>query len=92
MADKINPDHYKAGKGLEVIDIIELFDLNFSRGNSIKYILRAGRKDEQGYTNIDKEIEDLKKAVWYTNREIENLIAKRDSYANVVSTSKDNVS
>lgn len=61
--EKINhPDHYKGNK-FEVIDIIDDFDLNFCLGNAIKYILRAGKKDDR--------IQDLKKAIWYINREIQ---------------------
>ena len=78
MGDKINPSHYKSGDGIQVIDVIEVFNLNFSRGNVIKYALRAGKKDEQGYEDIEKEIEDLKKCVWYAQREIERLIKLKD--------------
>ena len=63
--EKINhPDHYK-GKELEVIEIIDAFNLNFNLGNVIKYILRAGNKADTPY------LEDLQKAQWYLNREIE---------------------
>lgn len=78
MGDKINPSHYKSGDVIQVIDVIEIFNLNFSRGNVIKYALRAGKKDEQGYEDIEKEIEDLKKCVWYAQREIERLIKLKD--------------
>lgn len=72
--DKINPDHYKGNKnGIQAIDIIEIFDLNFSRGNAVKYILRAGRKTEKGYEMVVKEMEDLKKARWYIDREVDRL-------------------
>lgn len=65
--DNVNhPSHYTDGK-IEVIDFIEDKKLNFHRGNAVKYIVRAGKKD------IAKEIEDLEKAVWYINREIERL-------------------
>ena len=50
---------------IEVIDAIESWELNFSRGNAVKYIARAGHKND--------ELEDLKKAAWYINREIERL-------------------
>lgn len=60
-----HPSHYTAYRGLEVIDLVE--QLNFNKGNAIKYIARAGIKDP------DKEIEDLQKAAWYVNREIERL-------------------
>ena len=70
MSDAINPRHYKYGfsNGAEVIDITE--NLNFNRGNAVKYIARAGQKD------VDKEIEDLTKARWYINREIGRIILK----------------
>lgn len=61
-----HPSHYTDGK-IEVIDFIEDKKLNYHRGNAIKYISRAGKKDKK------KEIEDLQKAVWYLNREIERL-------------------
>lgn len=81
--DKVNhPSHYKsANRKFEVIDIIEFFSLNFHRGNVLKYLLRAGRKKEDGYADLEKEIEDLEKAVWYLNREIariKNEKAERD--------------
>jgi len=61
--DKSNPQHYK--KVITPIEVIEMYNLNFSLGNVIKYVLRAGLKD--GETDLD----DLSKAVWYLNREIE---------------------
>lgn len=65
--DHVNrPAHYTDG-GIETIDFIEAKKLNFCRGNAVKYISRAGKKDP------DKEIEDLKKAAWYINHEIQRL-------------------
>ncbi len=58
-----HPKHYQGTK-FEVIDIIEDFDLNFCLGNAIKYILRAGKKGDR--------VEDLRKAIWYLTREINN--------------------
>ncbi|MBO7273521.1 MAG: DUF3310 domain-containing protein [Clostridia bacterium] len=67
MKDNVNsPAHYTDGK-IEVIDFIEEKGLNFHRGNAVKYIARAGKKDPK------KEIEDLQKAAWYINREIIRL-------------------
>lgn len=60
------PAHYTDGK-IEVINFIEDKGLNFHRGNAVKYIARAGKKDPA------KEVEDLEKARWYINREIERL-------------------
>jgi hypothetical protein len=62
----INPDYYKSSykdQNYEVIDIIAAFKLNYNLGNSIKYILRAGKK------NKDTFKEDINKAIWYLNRE-----------------------
>jgi hypothetical protein len=59
-----HPSHYQ-GKGLEAITVIEAFGLGFSLGNTIKYILRAEHKGNK--------LQDLKKALWYLNREIEEL-------------------
>ena len=73
--DKVNhPPHYTWLKdlcGIEVIDITRHMDFNL--GNSIKYILRSGHKKEEGYTDKQKTIEDLKKAIWYLNDEIKML-------------------
>lgn len=61
-ADPVNsPKHYTQGP-IEVIDLIEGFDLNYHLGNVVKYILRAPHKG--------RPIEDLKKARWYLDREI----------------------
>lgn len=70
--DVVNhPSHYTDGK-IEVIDFIEDKGLNFHRGNAVKYIARAGKK------NPNKETEDLRKAVWYLNREIQRLERDND--------------
>ena len=64
MEEQVNhPSHYN--RGIEPIDIIECWRLNFSLGNVIKYVLRAPYKG--------REIEDLEKARWYIDREIERL-------------------
>ena len=59
-----HPDHYQA-KGMEAIDVIEAYNLNFSLGSAIKYILRAGKKPGES------SVEDLNKAIWYLQREVE---------------------
>ena len=64
--DKINkPSHYVDGRKYEPIDVIEDWKLNYHLGNALKYISRAGRKDDL--------IQDLQKAVWYLTREINRL-------------------
>ena len=65
--DAINhPAYYTDGK-IEVSDFIADKNLNFFRGNVVKYVTRAGKKDPS------KEVEDLKNAAWYIEREIERL-------------------
>lgn len=61
-----NPSHY-GGKDnpYEAIKVIEAWDLNFKLGNTVKYISRAGKKDDI--------LQDLKKAKWYLDREIQKL-------------------
>lgn len=75
MEDKVNhPSHYcwlKDKCGIEVIDITR--HLDFDLGNAVKYILRSGKKTEQGYNDIEKEIEDLQKAIFYINDKIKLL-------------------
>lgn len=66
-ADNVNhPSHYTSGK-IEVIDFIDDQQLSYEKGNAIKYVCRAGKKDPA------KEIEDLNKAAWYIQREIKNI-------------------
>lgn len=67
VSDSVNhPSHYTFGK-IEVLDFIEDKKLGFHLGNAVKYISRAGRKDPA------KTVEDLRKAAWYLNRQIERL-------------------
>lgn len=65
FSDPVNhPKHYTGHpSGVECIQIAEHW--NFCRGNALKYLWRAGEKGD--------EIEDLKKAVWYIQREIQRL-------------------
>ena len=63
MGDNVNhPSHYNSGK-FEVIDFIDDQGLNFELGNAVKYISRAGKKDDY--------VQDLQKAIWYINRHID---------------------
>ena len=71
--DNINhPSHYTSHpSGIECIEIAEHHD--FCIGNAIKYLWRAGLKSEDGISKKEKQIEDLKKAIWYIKREIKHL-------------------
>lgn len=67
-----HPSHYHAESGIEVIDAIEAWNLGFRLGNAVKYISRAGLKDRE------TRLKDLKKALWYLQREIaQELSAKK---------------
>lgn len=71
MSDVINhPEHYTSGN-IEVIDYIEDKEFNFNLGNVIKYVSRAGLKKSVGKSAEDKALEDLRKAQFYIQREIE---------------------
>lgn len=73
--DPVNhPSHYTDGN-IEVIDFIEDKKLNFHRGNAVKYISRAGKKDP------GKEKEDIKKAIWYLQRDVERMEAAEQEKA-----------
>jgi hypothetical protein len=70
MTDLVNhPPHYTSDpSGIECIQITR--HRNFNVGNAIKYLWRAGLKDDQ------KQIEDLRKAIFYIENEIQRLQGK----------------
>lgn len=59
-----HPSHYTRGN-IEVIEYIEDKNFDFHLGNAIKYISRAGYKQNA--------VEDLRKAIWYIERKISKL-------------------
>ena len=71
--DNVNsPSHYTSHpSGIECIQITEHY--GFSIGNAIKYLWRAGLKQDADKTSLVKEIEDCEKAIWYIKRHIECL-------------------
>ena len=68
-----HPEHYGgADNPYEAIKVIEAWDLNFNLGNTVKYLSRFGKKQ-----NKENELtQDLKKAKWYLEREIEKIEQK----------------
>lgn len=64
MSDPVQPSHYH---GDYVMRVIEEFGLDFLSGTVVRYLLRAGFKDD------NPELQDLKKAKWYLERKIANL-------------------
>lgn len=75
-SENINhPAHYGGKDNIyEAIKIIEHYKLGFCLGNTLKYILRAGKKDPEKY------IEDLEKAKWYLERKINTLKENKNDY------------
>lgn len=70
--DPVNhPSHYTQGK-FEVIEVLEDWKLDFCRANAVKYIARAKHKD------LTKEVEDIKKAIWYLARSIGKFADLKD--------------
>jgi hypothetical protein len=67
--------HYENGTQIDVIEFATMYDLNFNRGNIIKYIVRAGKKDD--------EVKDLEKAMDYLRREIETVRERRDKLRDI---------
>ena len=72
MSEQVNhPKHYGgADNPYEAIKVIEAWDLGFCLGITVYYISRAGKKE------TDKNVQDLEKARWYLDREIEKLKSK----------------
>ena len=61
------PQHYQTGKIYDLIDVIQDYKLNFNRGNVLKYVCRAGKKED--------EVKDLEKAIDYLQRELKYVKA-----------------
>jgi hypothetical protein len=82
--DPTAPPYYN---GNDVMQVIERYNLGFCLGNAIKYILRAGKKVDSERLNRTPQVErddlirqftleDLKKALWYLQREIQQVESK----------------
>lgn len=82
MEEKQNvnhPSHYtQHPNGIECIDVIRHYTCDIA--NAIKYLWRAGLKQDADKTAIDKELEDLSKALWYINDYLDNPRRYRISY------------
>ena len=65
MENVDHPAHYGGDSVYETIKVIDAWRLDFCLGNAVKYISRAGKKGPE------KRIEDLRKAIWYIQHEIE---------------------
>ena len=78
-ADAVNhPSHYTSDpSGIECIEITR--HRNFNVGNAIKYLWRAGLKSDSSLADTEKQVEDLRKAIFYINDEINRI--ERIQYA-----------
>lgn len=85
MSDNIkHPSHYAEGRNYEPKDVIRDWGLNFNLGSAVKYVARAGRKDDI--------VQDLKKAQQFIQFEIDAIEAERsEAPAPIEDTSSDNV-
>lgn len=66
------PMHYQTESRIDVIDFCKMYEMNFNRGNIIKYLARAGKKDN--------ELDDLRKALNYLTREIEYFEKQQEEW------------
>lgn len=71
---KVTPMHYINESNIDVIDFCKMYNLNFNRGNVVKYLSRAGKKDN--------ELDDLRKALNYLTREIEYFEKQQEEWIN----------
>jgi len=70
----ITPIHYQTESRIDVIDFCKMYEMNFNRGNIVKYLARAGKKDN--------ELDDLRKALNYLTREIEYFEKQQEEWIN----------
>lgn len=72
MSNRVeHPSYYQGENGIETIEIIRHYVCDIA--NALKYLMRAGKKQEMGMEDAEKEIEDLKKALWYIEDYKEHL-------------------
>lgn len=76
-----NPAHYCEGRTYEPRKVIHDWDLNFNLGSAVKYIARAGRKQNA--------IEDLKKAIQYIEFELEEMEGKDEKLSKLEKENED---
>lgn len=76
MSDAVNkPEHY-ARWAVEPVTFIMRNDMEYWRGNVIKYVSRAGYKAKEGMTQEEAEMEDLRKAQRYLEMRINQILGK----------------
>lgn len=67
------PKHYENGRNYDIIDVVKHYDLNFNLGNIIKYVCRAGKKENE-IQNLEKAIDYLDREIYYLENQIKYKI------------------
>jgi len=67
------PSYYVGSNGYEARKVISGFDLSYNVGTATTYLLRCGKKKEEGMTDKEKHIEDIEKAINHLMFELEKL-------------------
>ena len=67
------PSYYVGSNGYEARKVISGFDLSYNVGTATSYLLRCGKKKEEGMTDKEKHIEDIEKAINHLRFELEKL-------------------
>ena len=72
--DRNVPDYYIGSVyGYEARKVVEDWNLSYNIGTAVTYLLRAGKKKENGMDDKEKHIEDIKKTINHLKFEIERL-------------------
>ena len=67
------PSYYKGKNGYMAKDVVSNFDLSYNIGNAVTYLLRCGKKKEEGMTDTEKHIEDIQKAINHLHFELDRI-------------------
>jgi hypothetical protein len=67
------PSYYKGKNGYMAKDVVSNFDLSWNIGTAVTYLLRCGKKKEEGMTDTEKHIEDIQKAINHLHFELDRI-------------------
>jgi hypothetical protein len=71
--EKDIPSYYKGKNGYMAKDVVSNFDLSWNIGTAVTYLLRCGKKKEEGMTDTEKHIEDIQKAINHLHFELDRI-------------------
>ena len=71
--EKDIPSYYKGRNGYMAKDVVSNFDLSYNIGTAVTYLLRCGKKKEEGMTDTEKHIEDIQKAINHLHFELDRI-------------------